>query len=313
MFKHEPVLLQEVLAYLAPKPGQHFFDGTVGGGGHSGEILRRICPAGYLLGFDADPAAIIAATTQLQKYAKCHSLIQDNFSNFEQHSKQLLSAAPFDGILLDLGVSSYQIAKGNGRGFSFQAPDEPLDLRMDPRLKTTAADILNNASTEELVRIFKEYGEEQAAKLIACRVSENRKTKTISKVHDLLEIITAVYSRLPRPRHINPATKVFQALRIAVNRELEALEKFLPLALTYLKPGGRLAVISFHSLEDRIVKHFFLEQAKHCICPPDFPVCNCSKKVTLKIITKKPVTASVAELERNPRSRSAKLRVAEKI
>ena len=235
------------------------------------------------------------------------ALINDNYRNLKEYGHELELLSPFNSILLDLGVSSHQIKDTGGRGFSFKGTEEPLDMRMDPRQSLTAAEILNTYLFEDLRRIFKQYGEEERAKKIACRVVENRNKKKFGTVADLLKIIPS------KPGRIHPATKVFQALRIAVNDELGALEDFLPQALENLKAGGRLAVISFHSLEDRIVKHFFQAQVKTCVCPPEFPECRCEQQQKIKIITKKPIVPTVEEIARNPRARSAKLRVAERI
>ncbi len=304
MFTHEPVLLEEVIENLELKPGDGVIDGTLGGGGHSLEILRRIMPSGRLIGFDQDPAAIKAAKENLKEFSENLELINDNYRNLKDYGKQLDLLPKTSGILLDLGVSSYQITGSRDRGFSFKGSQEPLDMRMDPRMEKTAADILNHYSKEDLKKIFREYGEEDRAGLISKRIVENRPFKT---VQDLVEIIPSRRSR------IHPATKTFQALRIEVNDELGALEEFLPQAIDLLDKGSRLVIITFHSLEDRIVKHFFKEQAKDCVCPPQFPECRCDKEQLIKIITKKPIIASEEEIERNPRSRSAKLRVVEKI
>ncbi len=304
MFKHEPVLLEEVIENLNLKPGDGIIDGTIGGGGHSLEILRRIMPNGRLIGFDQDPAAIKAAEENLKEFSGNFELINDNYRNLKDYGKQLAILPKNSGILLDLGVSSYQITGSRDRGFSFKGSEEPLDMRMGPHLKETAADILNTYSQEDLKKILREYGEEERAGLIAKRIAENRPFKT---VQDLVEIIPGNRKR------IHPATKTFQALRIAVNDELGALEEFLPQAIEQLDKGGRLAIITFHSLEDRIVKQYFKEAAKDCVCPPQFPECRCDKKQLIKIITKKPIIPSEEEIERNPRARSSKLRVAEKI
>lgn len=307
MFRHEPVLLNEVIENLNLKPGDKVFDGTIGGGGHALEILKKIGEQGKLTGFDQDPEAIQAAQEKLREFKENILLINDNYRNLKEYGHELELLSPFNSILLDLGVSSHQIKDTGGRGFSFKGTEEPLDMRMDPRQSLTAAEILNTYLFEDLRRIFKQYGEEERAKKIACRVVENRNKKKFGTVADLLKIIPS------KPGRIHPATKVFQALRIAVNDELGALEDFLPQALENLKAGGRLAVISFHSLEDRIVKHFFQAQVKTCVCPPEFPECRCEQQQKIKIITKKPIVPTVEEIARNPRARSAKLRVAERI
>ena len=310
--KHIPVLLEEVIDGLNLKPNENFIDCTVGLGGHSGEILRRVSPHGKLIGFDKDPEALKQAEINLKDYKKRVELINDNFKNinkYEQHPVLL----KINGILCDLGISSMQITSSNQRGFSFKEPEGLLDMRMDPQDRFSAADILNIYSEKELVRIFKEYGEERYAKQIACRVVEIRKQKKFKKTEDLLKVIDEVYKNKPKPRKIHPATRTFQALRIETNRELENLKEFLPKGINVLEPGGRIAVISFHSLEDRIVKNYFREEAKDCICPPKAPACRCGHKKRLKLITKKPIVPSDAEIKENPRARSAKLRIAEKL
>ncbi|MBU0670609.1 MAG: 16S rRNA (cytosine(1402)-N(4))-methyltransferase RsmH [Patescibacteria group bacterium] len=309
--EHIPVLLQEAIEGLNPKPNENFIDCTVGLGGHSGEILRRISPQGQLIGFDKDPKAIKLAENNLKEFKGRFNLINDNFKNINKYEHSALSK--INGILCDLGISSLQISGGDPRGFSFKEPEGFLDMRMDPRSPQTAADILNHYSENELIRIFKEYGEERYSKQIACRVVKNRKQKKFKNVSDLLQVIDEVYKNKPKPKKINPATKTFQALRIEVNQELHDLIDFLPKALDYLSPGGRLVIISFHSLEDRIIKHFFKQESIDCHCPKEFPQCVCGHKKKIKIITKKPITPGQEEMEENPRARSAKLRIAEKI
>ncbi|MFH1536407.1 MAG: 16S rRNA (cytosine(1402)-N(4))-methyltransferase RsmH [Patescibacteria group bacterium] len=311
MPEHIPVLLKEVIDYLDPKPGENYIDATVGLGGHSRAILEKTSPSGKLLGFDRDPEAIKIAGSNLKSFKNRFELLNDNFVNIENYEHAILF--PINGILLDLGVSSLQISGDDPRGFSFKEPKRPLDMRMDPRDPLTAADILNKYPTQRLTKIFKEYGEERFAKENACRVVQKRKIKKFVTVQDLLEVIDSTYKNKPKPKRIHPATKIFQALRIEVNQELESLEKFLPQAFNILPPKGRLAIISFHSLEDRIVKNYFREEAKDCHCPSEIPECRCDHKKLLKIITKKPIVPSEEEINKNPKSRSAKLRIAEKL
>ena len=311
-YDHEPVLKNEAIAYLKLKEGDVCIDGTVGGAGHGQEILKQISPKGLLIGFDLDPEAIKVSQERLSKINNNFQLINDNFSEIEKYGQQLAPLSKVSGILFDLGVSNFEIREGR-RGFSFQRIAEPLDFRMNPRTSLTAQEILNEWPEEEIVQILKEYGEEQLAKQIARQIATNRKSKKFVTVNDLLQTIEEVYRGKRKPKSIHFATKTWQALRIAVNDELGNLKKVLPLAIKFLKPGGRLAIISFHSLEDRIVKQFFRQEASDCICPPALPLCQCHHQPTIKIITKKPVTPQAEEIIRNPQARSAKLRVAEKI
>ncbi|MFA6027982.1 MAG: 16S rRNA (cytosine(1402)-N(4))-methyltransferase RsmH [Patescibacteria group bacterium] len=312
LFQHTPVLLKEVLDYLNVQPGDIAIDGTIGGAGHSREILKKIKPNGFLLGLDLDKAAIKASQERLSLVSNQFKLINDSFAKIEFYGKQLEFLSKVSAILLDLGVSSYEI-RDAGRGFSFQKPDELLDLRMNEDGPLTAADILNTYREEEICSLLKEYGEEPLAKKISRRVCLYRKTKKIEKVSDLLKIVAEAYQGQRKPKKIHMATRTWQALRIAVNDELYNLQQFLPSALRLLKPGGRLAIISFHSLEDRIVKNFFRQESKDCLCSPDVPMCVCHHKKQIKLLTKKPVTPSPKEIEDNPPSRSAKLRVIAKI
>ncbi|MDB5096918.1 MAG: S-adenosyl-methyltransferase MraW [Cyanobacteria bacterium RYN_339] len=303
-FLHQPVLLEEVLAWLDPRPGQVLLDGTVGGGGHSAALLERIGPDGFLYGLDQDPAALEAATERLSKVSDRFKLIRSNFAKLGT-----LDLPPLDGILLDIGVSSPQLDQGS-RGFSFQQAG-PLDMRMDPDAPATAAELLATLSETELARIFYEYGEERHGRRVARAIVQDRKEKPYTDTLTFAEFLKRV---IPRdPSGIHSATRVFQALRIAVNDELGVLTRVLPAAIASLKPGGKLAVISFHSLEDRIVKHFFRDAAKGCICPGRQPMCTCGKLPSVEVLTGKPVTASASELDCNPRSRSAKLRVARRL
>lgn len=314
---HIPVLLNEVIEYLDPKPDENFIDGTLGEGGHSKEILKRTSPAGKLLGIDQDGEAIKIAGENLKEFRERVLLVRDNFANlkniFAEHGEKI---GKVKGVLLDLGFSSSQMEK-SGRGFSFER-DEPLIMTLRWPIapgQITAADIVNSYPEKELEKIFKEYGEERLARVIARRIVLRRKSEKILRTSQLAEIAAGVYKKFygNKTWRTRPATKIFMALRIAVNSELENLEKALPQALEILPRGGRLAVISFHSLEDRIVKKFFRRESRDCVCEKNLLECACGHQKTLKIITKKPIASSLEEVEKNPKARSAKLRVAEKI
>jgi 16S rRNA (cytosine1402-N4)-methyltransferase len=305
--KHIPVLLQEVIQYLNPKPGQNYIDATLGFGGHSEAILKKTSPGGRLLGIDQDDEALNSASERLAGFGERFSSKHGNFSELSN----LLPGFPITGgILADIGVSSVQFDEMD-RGFSFKGG--PLDMRMDKSAELSAYEIVNKWSEEKLAKIISEYGEERFSSRIARQITETREQKYIETTDELAEIIANAIPRRFWPRGINPATKTFQAIRIAVNDELGALKRFLPQAVDALEPGARLAIISFHSLEDRIVKDYFRERANPCTCPPQFPKCVCGKVGDIRLITKKPITATDKEIEDNPRSRSAKLRVIEKI
>ncbi len=307
---HQPVLLKEVLQYLDPQPNENFIDCTIGGGGHSEEILKKTQPSGLLLGIDWDEEILAKLKKTLKKYAERLLLVNDNFA----HLKEIVKKNNFQnvqGILFDLGLSSYQLAKEE-RGFALRHAG-PLDMRFSKKTKITAREIINNWSEKRLAGIFKEYGEERFAFRLAKRIVLQRRKKPIATTADLANIILSAIPQRYQHRRLHPATKVFQALRIAVNNELENLSLGLTSAKDVLEKGGRIAVISFHSLEDRIVKNFFRKESKDCLCPKEFIACRCDHKKTLKIITKKPITPSQKERETNPRSRSAKLRVAERL
>jgi 16S rRNA (cytosine1402-N4)-methyltransferase len=302
---HKPVLLKETIEALAIQPGGRYIDCTLGGGGHAAAILEQSAPGGQLLGIDADPEAIRFATARLSKYQDSVLLVNDNFGNLGDIC-QRYSFSPAHGILLDLGLSSNQL-DDDPRGFSFQR-DAELDMRFNPAQETTAAEIINTASETELALILREYGEERFNQRIARRIVRERPINTT------LQLARVVEDALGgRHGKIHPATRTFQALRIAVNRELEMLEIALSQATDVLGIGGRLVVISYHSLEDRIVKHFMQKEAKDCICPPNVMVCHCGHSAGLRIVNKKVIVPSEEELKDNPRSRSAKMRVAEKI
>jgi len=297
---HVPVLYQEILAGLRIKPGGRYIDGTVGGGGHARGILAASAPDGEILGIDADPMAVAVAREQLAEFGKRVTLVQGNFADLEEVALRH-RFCPVDGILLDLGLSSMQL-EAAGRGFSFQL-DGPLDMRFGPSQITTAADLVNTLSMEELADILFRYGEEPRARRIARAIVAERPINTTEELAALVE------RTVGRRRKLHPATRTFQALRMAVNEELECLAEALPQALRLLMPGGRLAIISFHSLEDRLVKQSFRNEARDCLCPPEVPVCICGHRAALGIVTKKPIRPSAEEVTANPRSRSAKLRI----
>lgn len=308
---HKSVLLQEVVQFLDPKPGQVFIDATIGFGGHSSEILKKISPDGKLLGIDQDEEALDWLGANLvSKYTNL-TLKKANFSEIDQISRES-GHQNANGILADIGVSSYQFDEA-GRGFSLKN-DGPLDMRMDKTRDLTASEVVNTYSEQDLTDIFSKYGEERLSKTIAREIVARRAEKRFESTLELADMIRGVYDKKGlKGLKIHPATRVFQALRIEVNDELGNLEKLLPQVLDLLAPKGRLAVITFHSLEDRIVKDFFQREAKGCICPPDYPICKCGHEKTIKIITKKPILPRREEIQENPRSRSAKLRVIERI
>ena len=303
--QHIPVLYQEVLDLLKPVPGGLYLDGTLGAGGHARGVLKASSPDGKVVGLDRDPHALEIAKQNLAEFGERVIYINDSYRNFQSHLNNL-NWQCVDGILLDLGISSMQLDKPE-RGFSFRE-DGPLDMRFDPDQPLTAADLVNEWTREELAEILFTYGEEKLARKIADAIIANR---PLVGTKDLAEIVKKV-ARNPKSK-IHPATRTFQALRIAVNQELDALEAFLPKALESLNTGGRLAIIAFHSLEDRIVKRFFRLESKDCICPPQIPICVCGHKARLNELSRRPIRPEESEIDRNPRARSAKLRVAEKI
>jgi 16S rRNA (cytosine1402-N4)-methyltransferase len=302
---HIPVLSREVIEYLSIQPGGRYIDCTLGSGGHSQAILEQSSPGGQLLGIDADPEAINRAGEYLSKYKKSILLVNDNFINLRDICIKY-DFFPVHGILFDLGLSSPQLDE-DGRGFSFQH-DAPLDMRFNPNQRVTAAGIVNTYSENDLASLIKTFGEEIHSRPIARNIVQKRPFHTTSELASVIE--QAVGGRRGK---IHPATRTFQALRIAVNHEMENLESALNQAIGLLGFGGRLAVISYHSLEDRIVKQFMQKESRNCICPPEAMKCTCGHKANLKIITKRIITPSFAEVEMNPRSRSAKLRAAERI
>lgn len=309
-FRHLSVLPEEVIQFLNPRPGGVYLDGTLGGGGHARLILERCTPGGMLIGIDQDREALQAAGQRLEDFGTGARLVHGNFGELEQHLDRLGIPA-LDGFILDLGVSSHQLDSA-GRGFSFQQ-DAPLDMRMDTSCGETAADLLNELPEPELERIIRDYGEERWAKRIAAFIVRARQEAPFVTTLQLVDTIKGAVPKAKWDERIHPATRTFQAIRIAVNRELESLEKGLRSALDRLNPHGRGVVISFHSLEDRIVKHIFREYAAGCTCPRNFPVCVCNSRPRVRVLTGRPVTAGRQEIEANSRSRSAKLRAVEKM
>lgn len=313
-FGHTPVLVGEVVRGLDPAAGSVILDGTVGAGGHA-EALLEYCNGGAdLIGLDLDAQAMAEAGTRLARFGDHVRLVQKSFAEASDVVAALHLDKPVTHILLDLGISSMEL-EHSGRGFSFQREDEPLDMRFDAEgTKQTAAHFLNSAPKKELVRILTEYGEEPSAHAIAESIIQQRRVQPLRIVSDLvLAVQAARRSSHGRQSHLHPATRTFQALRIAVNDELVVLGRALPALLTLLAPGGRMAVISFHSLEDRIVKQFFKRESIDCICPPQFPECRCGHHAQLIILTKHVIVPGTDETNSNPRSRSAKLRLMQKI
>ena len=308
-FYHVSVLLDECLEGLDIKPEGIYVDGTLGGAGHSSQIAKRL-NTGRLIGIDRDPVALKAAGERLAPFGDRVTLVHSNFCEIAQVLRDL-NIDGVDGILLDLGVSSPQLDDGS-RGFSYMA-DAPLDMRMNSEDMLSAHDVVNTWSFEELKRILYDYGEERYAPRIASAICSRREVKPIETTLELVDIIRGAMPAAALREKQHPAKRSFQAIRIAVNDELGSVEKVMRDAVPCLNPGGRLAVITFHSLEDRIVKNAMAEAAKGCTCPPSFPVCVCGKKPLVKLISRKPIVSGEMELERNPRARSAKLRICEKI
>jgi len=308
-FRHLSVLPAEVIRFLLPENGKTYLDGTLGGGGHSALILES-APEATLIGIDRDREALAASGARLAKYGEHVRLIHGDFANVAEQFGQL-GVTALDGFILDLGVSSHQLDTRE-RGFSFQQ-DAPLDMRMDRSCGQTAAELLGDLPEQELARILLEYGEERWAKRIASFIVKGREESPIATTFRLVDIIKGAVPKAKWDERIHPATRTFQALRIVVNSELESLETGMRGALDLLKPGGRGVIISFHSLEDRMVKHIFREYARGCTCPRQFPVCVCGNKPRVKILTGRPVTAAETETDENPRARSAKLRAVEKL
>jgi 16S rRNA (cytosine1402-N4)-methyltransferase len=303
---HEPVLLSETLGQLHLAPGALIVDGTLGGGGHAAAILEETAPDGRLIGLDLDSEAIREAGARLEPFGERVQLIQASFRRLDDIADELGPNA-IDGIVLDLGVSSHQLDEPE-RGFRFnQGDDSPLDMRMDGSgALDTAATLLANLSVEELEKIFSKYGQLPGSRRLARAIVAQRDRAPLETAAELIDLIGGL--GIGRGRKHNPATLVFQALRIAVNDELGALEEGLLAAIRVLKPGGRLAVIAYHSLEDRLVKHTFRAAARGCTCPPEWPACQCGKRPTFRILTRRPISPSDDEIRRNPRARSARLR-----
>lgn len=310
MFVHETVLLQETLTALQPADGGTFIDCTVGGGGHTEQLLRASAPTGRVLGLDQDDAALAAANLRLHEFTDRLELVRTNFRHIESVARST-DFFPVDGIVFDLGVSSPQFDVTE-RGFTYRE-DGPLDMRMDRRQVVTAAHLLAELPEDELAQIFFQYGEERFARRIAANIVERRSQKPLTTTKELAEIVKESIPAATRRTGPHPARRTFQALRMAVNEELKALEEGVRGAFQVLSSGGRLAVISFHSLEDRMVKSLFREFAEGCICPPDFPVCRCGRQPMAKLVPRKAIVPSEREVAENPRARSAKLRVLEKL
>lgn len=307
---HQPVMVAGVLRFLACRPGGVYVDGTVGGGGHAAAILEATAPDGRLIGIDLDDEALAEAEERLKNFGTRKVLRKGNFADMKIILSDL-GVEKVDGILLDLGVSSHQLDTAE-RGFSFTA-DAPLDMRMDRTQGVTAADLVNRLSEQELRKLIRDYGEDVMAGRIAKAVVARRRKAPIMTTRELAGIVSSAVPISMRYGRINPATRTFQALRIAVNDELTNLHRAIRSSTELLKEGGRVVIISFHSLEDRMVKTFFRSWEKGCLCPPDFPRCTCGGEARLRVLTRKPVVPDEAEVTANPRARSAKLRAAERI
>lgn len=306
--QHTSVLLQEVIDALAPRTNRNFVDATLGFAGHAKEILAKTGPKGVLIGIDQDAEALESAKLELMSFGERFKPFNGNFDQIEEATQNLPITG---GILADLGVSSMQFDRAE-RGFSF-SKEGPLDMRMDKSAQLTAEMVVNDYSVQELAEIIRKYSDERFAKRIAGRIETERAKARITGTLELARIVSEAIPRKFWPKGINPATRTFQAIRIAVNDELGALERFLPQAINLLEPGAKIAVITFHGLEDKIVKDFLTKEANPCECPKSFPKCVCGKVPSIKLATKKAIKPTSKEVEDNPRSRSAKLRVAEKI
>lgn len=309
-FKHIPVLFEEIMDIMAPQPGERFVDCTLGGGGHSRGFLERIGPDGTLIGIDQDTNALAAAGENLKEFGDRVTYVHSNYSNLDAILNEYAPDG-VDGILFDIGVSSHQLDEKD-RGFSYMQ-DAPLDMRMNREQSLDAWQVVNTYSEEELHRIIKEYGEERWAKRVAQFIVEFRRKKPIDTTGELVDIIKRAIPKGAREEGSHPAKRTFQAIRIEVNDELGVLTRTIEVAVKHLRKGGRVGIISFHSLEDRIVKEQFRYLASDCICPPELPFCQCDKVSEVKILTRKPVTATKEELEQNSRAKSAKFRAVEKI
>ena len=308
-FSHVTVLLKETVDALEIKPDGIYVDGTLGGGGHSERICKSLGEEGMLIGIDQDDFALDYAGKRLAPYGCQKRLVKNNFVNLDE-VLETLGIEAIDGIIYDLGVSSFQF-DDERRGFSYHH-DGPLDMRMNQNATLSAYEVVNTYSPERLKKILQIYGEERHASRIVNQIVKQRENKPIETTLELAELIKAAYPAKERFKEKHPARKSFQAIRLEVNHELDILEKAFDAGIRALKPGGRMGVITFHSLEDRITKNYFKEQANPCTCPPDFPQCVCGKKSRIKLITRKPIVPSDEEVEDNRRSRSAKLRVVEK-
>ena len=309
-FSHKSVLLEECMEALAIRPNGIYVDGTAGGAGHSSEIAKRLGEDGRLIALDQDETAVAVATERLARFGERARVVRSNFCELEAVCREL-GIEQIDGLLLDLGVSSYQLDTAE-RGFSYQA-DAPLDMRMDIRNPLTARTVVNEYSEDRIRKILFEYGEERFSSRIASNIIREREKAPIETTGELVDIIKRSIPAAQRDGGHHPAKRSFQALRIEVNSELDVIAPAIESAVRLLAPGGRIAIITFHSLEDRIVKQAFAKLAQGCTCPKSFPVCVCGNKPLVKVITRKPILPDDEELEINPRSRSAKLRVAEKL
>ncbi len=305
-FSHKPVMLAECIEALDIKPNGIYLDGTMGGGGHSREIAKRLTAGGRLIAVDRDADAHEAARERLREYIDRVTFIRDDFKNACADLDEL-GIGGLDGVILDLGVSSWQLDSAE-RGFSYMK-DAPLDMRMDRSAGESAYEVVNGYTESELVRILREYGEEKLAGRIAARIVREREKAPIRTTLQLAELVAGCYPAATRHKFGNPAKRTFQAIRIEVNGELEGLSEAVTELARRLVPGGRMEVITFHSLEDRIVKNAFRQMSLSCTCPPDFPVCVCGKVKEVELVNSKPITASAAELRENPRAESAKLRI----
>lgn len=309
-FRHKSVLLEETIENLNIKPDGIYVDGTLGGAGHAYEVAKRLTEGGRLIGIDQDADAIAAASQKLEPLKNRVTIVRNNYCNMKEEL-QKLGISGVDGILLDLGVSSFQLDTPE-RGFTYREEDAPLDMRMDQRNSRTAKDIVNQYSEKELYRIIRDFGEDRFAKNIAKHIVAARQEKEIETTGELTEIIRASIPKKVQAAGGHPAKRTFQAIRIELNRELEVLQDTLDEMIELLNEDGRICIITFHSLEDRIVKTIFKKNENPCTCPPDFPVCVCGKKSLGKMLTRKPILPSEEELEYNKRSKSAKLRVFER-
>lgn len=308
-FEHRSVLLEETIESLAIRPDGIYVDGTLGGGGHAFEVCRRLGEQGRLIGIDQDADAIRAATEHLSQFQEKVTIVRNNYENIAEVLADL-GIRRVDGICLDLGVSSYQLDTAE-RGFTYRE-DAPLDMRMDQRGSQTAADIVNTYSESDLYRIIRDYGEDKFAKNIAKHIVRNRQEKPYETTGELIETIKAAIPAKVRATGGHPAKRTFQAIRIELNHELDVLNRSIDIMIDLLSPGGRLSIITFHSLEDRIVKTRFRTNENPCICPPEFPVCMCGRKSKGVVVTRKPIVPAEEEIENNKRAKSSKLRVFER-